>query len=108
MTSLGHSVGVWGLHRCHDRRDADSRRALDEVLAVAAVVVANEIPGPCAPRRRFDDLSPDPLRRRMLGDVDVDDPSAAMRDEDQHIYRAEHECLHREQIDRPDRGRVVL
>ena len=81
---------------------------LREVLAVTAVVVANEIPGLCAPGRRFDDLSPDPLCRRMPRDVDVDDAPAVMRDEDQHVYRAEHEGLHREQIDRPDRGRVVV
>ena len=63
----------------------------------------------CAPQGdHFDDLSPDPLCRRMLCDVDVDDPPAAMRDEDQRVYRAERECLHREQVDRPDRGRVVV
>jgi hypothetical protein len=44
--SLGHSVGAWSPHRCHDRRDPDARSALNEVLAVAAVVVANEIPSP--------------------------------------------------------------
>ena len=58
--ALCHSVGVWGLHWRHDRRDPDARSALNEVLAVTAVVVANEIPGPYAPGRRFDDLAPDP------------------------------------------------
>ena len=83
--SLGHSVGVWGMYWRHDRRDPDARSALDEVLAVTAVVVANEIPGPCAPRRRFDDLSPDPSCGRVPRDVDVDDTPPAMRDEDQRI-----------------------
>src|SRR6266571_8395912 len=96
---LCHRVGVWGLHWCHDRRDPDAHSALNEVLAVTAVVVANEIPGLCAPGRRCDDLSPDPLCRRMPRAVDVDDAPATMRDEDQRIYRAEGECLHREQVD---------
>src|SRR6266511_2165490 len=106
--SLRHRVSVWGMHGCHDRRDPDARSTLNEVLAITAVVVANEIPGLCAPGRRFDDLSPDPLCGRMPRDIDVDDAPAAMCDEDQRVYRAEHECLHREQVDRPDRGRVVV
>src|SRR6266511_2826554 len=96
------------MHGCHDRRDPNARSALNEVLAVTAVVVANEIPGLYAPGRPCDDLLPDPLCRRMPRDVDVDDPPAAMRDEDQRVYRAEREGLHREQVDRPDSGSVVL
>src|SRR6266511_6042449 len=106
--SLSHRVSVWGMHWGHDRRDPDARSVVNEVLAVTAVVVANEIPGLRAPGRRFDDLSPDPLCRRMLCDVDVDDAPAAMRDEDQRVYPAEHECLHREQVERPDRGNMVV
>jgi len=105
--SLCHRVSVWGMQGHHDRRDPDARSAVNEVLAITAVVVANEIPGLCAPGCPFDNLSPDPLCRRMPRDVDVADAPAAMRDEDQHVCRGEHECLHREQIDRPDRGRVV-
>src|SRR6266545_7138660 len=99
--SLCHGVSVWGLHGCHDRRDPHARSALNEVLAITAVVVANEIPGLYAPGRPCDDLLPDPLCGRMRCDVDVDDPPAAMRDEDQRVYRAEREGLHREQVDRP-------
>src|SRR5688572_12884952 len=106
--SLRHRVRVGGTYRCHDRRNPDARSVLNEVLAITTVVVANEIPGLCAPGRRFDDLSPDPLRRRVPRDVDVDDAPAAMRDEDQSVYRAEREGLHREQVDRPDRGGVVV
>jgi hypothetical protein len=71
------------MHWRRDRRDPDTRSALQEVGAVTAIVVANEIPGLCAPGRRFDDLSPDPLCHRMPRDVGVDDAPAAMRDDDQ-------------------------
>src|SRR6266511_2599796 len=71
--SLRHGVRVWGMHGCHDRRDPDACSALREVGTVTAVVVANEEPGPCALRRRLDDLAPDPLCGRVPGDVDVDD-----------------------------------
>ena len=49
--SLCHRVSVWGMQGRHDRRDPDARGAVNEVLAVTAVVVANEIPGLCAPGR---------------------------------------------------------
>jgi hypothetical protein len=62
---LCHSVGVGGIDWGHDRRDPDAGCALNEVFTVTAVTVANEIPGPCASGRRFDDLLPDPLRRRV-------------------------------------------
>src|SRR5437870_3555805 len=62
--ALCHSVSVWGMHGCHDRRDPDARSALNEVLAITAVVVANEVPGLHAPGRSFDNLSPDPLCHR--------------------------------------------
>src|SRR6266545_7499581 len=78
--SLCHRVRVWGRHGCHDRRDPDARSAVNEVRAITAVVVANEIPGLCVPGRPCD-LLPDPLCGRMRCDVDVDDAPAAMRDE---------------------------
>src|SRR5688572_10746847 len=61
--SLRHRVRVGGTYRCHDRHDPDARSVLNEVGAVTAVVVANEISGLCTPRRPSHNLSPDPLRR---------------------------------------------
>jgi hypothetical protein len=66
MTRSATAFAFGGAYRCHDRVDPDARSVLREVAARTAVVVANEIPGACAPGRRFYDLSPDPLCRRVL------------------------------------------
>ena len=55
--SLRDGIGVRPVHWGHDRRDADVRGALDEVLAVTAVMVANEVARCRSPRRGLDDLA---------------------------------------------------
>ena len=105
--SLGDGIGVRRVHRCHDRRDPDVRCALDEVLAVTAVMIANEVARRCSPRRGLDNLLPDPLSCRVLGDVHVEDSSASVGDEDDRIERPERERLYGEEVDGPDFGSVV-
>ena len=53
--ALRDGIRVRCVHRRHDRRDPDVRCALDEVIAVTAVMVANEVARCLSPRRGLDD-----------------------------------------------------
>ena len=79
----------------------------DEVGAVAAVAVSDQVARLAPPGSRLDQLPPDPGGRGMSRHVDVHDAPAVVGDEDHDVERAHSDCLHRKQVDRPDVRRVV-
>src|ERR687886_120445 len=60
-----------------------------------------------APRRRLDELSPDPRRGWVSRHVDVHQLAPAVGDEDEHVQRLECQRGYREQACRPHVVRVV-
>ena len=65
--ALRDSIRIRCVHRRHSGRDPDVRCALDEVLAVAAVMVADEVARRCSPGRvnlweRSGGAAPEPER----------------------------------------------
>src|SRR5919199_6282690 len=55
-----------------------------------------------APRRRLDELSPDPRRGWVSRHVDVHQLAPAVGDEHEHVQRLEGERGYREQVGRPE------
>ena len=82
-------------------------RPRGEVAAVDGVPVPHQVPRPAAPGGGLDQLPPDPRRRRMRGDGDVDELAPRVRDEEQHVQRPERQGLDGEQVGGPDAGGVV-
>jgi hypothetical protein len=82
--------------------DADAGGARDERVAVAAVAVADEVARLLTPRRRRDQLAPDPLGGRVRGDVQMDDPPPLMRNEEEDIQGVEGNCRCGEEVGGPD------
>src|SRR2546426_7989565 len=64
---LGDGVRLRRTDGRQDRLDGDAGSARDEGAAVTAVAVADQVARLLAPRRRRDQLAPDPLGVRMGG-----------------------------------------
>ena len=104
---LRDGVRVGRPHRREHRLDSDTGRPRNEVRAKAAVAVSNQEARPAPPRRRLEQLPPQPRGRGMPRHVDVHDAPPVVGDEDHDVERAHGDRLHREQVDRPDLWRVV-
>lgn len=92
---------------CQKRLDAELGGTWDECAAVAAVTVADQIAGLLRPRRGRDELAPDPLAGRMGGDVEMDEPTPVMGDEEENVERLQADSRDGEEVGRPDVRGVV-
>ena len=92
----------WGEHGL----DPDRPGSPQEVAAIVPIAIADEEARSGTPRRRLDDLLPDPRRSRMGGDVPVHDLATLMPEQHEDVERAEGQRLHGEEVGRPD-GRGV-
>lgn len=61
-----------------------------------------------SPRRGLDQLAPHPLRRRMLGHMDVLDAPAGVGYEEEDVERRERDRRYGEEVARPDLVTVVV
>jgi hypothetical protein len=100
--TLGDRVRLRRPDRREQGSDADPGGAGDERAAVAAVAVVDEVARLLTPRRRRDQLAPDPLGGRMRGDVQMDDPPPVMRNEEEDVQGAEGNRRYREEVGGPD------
>jgi hypothetical protein len=104
---LGDGVRLRGTEGRQQRLDTNVLGMGGEVAAVHAIAIPDEVLWLATPGRRLDELPPHPGRRGMRRHRHVDQFPAAMRDEVEHVQRAERERLHSQEIGRPDRVRVV-
>jgi len=79
--------------------DSHTRHTLPEDVTVDCVAVAEEVGGCGVIREGVDDLLGGPAGRRMLGHVEVDDPSAVVSEHDENEEHAEACCGHREEVE---------
>src|SRR5207245_2771129 len=69
--TLSDGVRLGRLDRREQASDPQSRRPRDEVAMVTAVAVTDQVPRLPTPWRRGDQLTPDPFRGGVHGDVQV-------------------------------------
>ena len=99
---LDDGVRLRCAHGSLDGLDPDLRRPRREVAAVAAVPIANEEARCCSPGRGLDDLPPDPVCRRMSGDVEMHDPAPVVGDGDEYVQGPEGQGGNGEEVCRPN------
>jgi hypothetical protein len=93
--------------RRQERLDAEASRPRHESPAVDGIPVPHEVPGCPSPRRRLDQLAPDPRGGRAGGHVQVDELAPGVADEDEHVQRPERQGLDGQQVHAPDVRPVV-
>ncbi len=100
-----HTLGDGIRPRCHHwRADPACAKPPDprvEVDAIDPIAVMNQIARLLAVRGGVEQLLPDPGHRWVLGDIEMDQVTAGMLDEKQHIERLEGQGLHHEQVRGP-------
>src|SRR5712692_2811022 len=82
--------------------DANASELAPEVSTVHIVPITDQVSRLTAPGGGFDQLSPDPGRRRASGDLALNQLPALVADEEEHIQALEADRLHHEQVCRPD------
>jgi len=82
--------------------DADGRKLGPEVIAVDIVTIMDQVLWLTVPSGGFDHLPPDPRSRRAGGDVELNQLSAQVADEKEHIQRLHADGLDHEQVGSPD------
>ena len=105
--SLGDGVRARGPDRREQGRGPERPGACGKVRAVGAVTVPDKLAGGPAPRRRLDELTPDPGGGRVRGDVDMDQLTPVVGDEHQNVEGSKRQGGHGEQVGGPDLGPVV-
>jgi hypothetical protein len=93
---FGDRVRARGPHRRQDGLDPETAGPLDEVAAVDGVAVPHEVPALADPRRRRDQLAPDPSGGWAGGHVQVHQLAPGVADEHEHVQRPEGQALDRE------------
>src|SRR5260221_10463981 len=76
-------------------------------MTIDRVTIADQVAWSVSPWKCIGDLSCDPLRCRMRGDTERQDPSPMMAEDDQNIEEAKADRRHHEQIHRGDAGGMV-
>jgi hypothetical protein len=87
--ALGERILPWAVRCDDDFLDIHALHAAPKVLAVDLVTVAKEMARCGVVRESVDDLLSGPVGRRVLGDVEVDDPSAVMSEDDKNKEHAQ-------------------
>src|SRR5712692_3877578 len=87
---------------CFDVLDANAGELAPEVSTVDIVPITDQVSRLTAPGGGFDQLSPDPRRRRAGSDLALNQLPALVADEEEHIQALEADRLHHEQVRRPD------
>src|SRR6266571_7126934 len=82
--------------------DANAGELAPEVSTVRVVPITDQVLRLTPPGGGFDHLPPDPGRRRARGDLALNQLSALVADEEEHIKGLEADRLHHEQVRRPD------
>src|SRR5262245_36929525 len=98
--ALGERILPGAVRRREDFLDAHALHPVPKVLAVDPVTVTQEIGGRGVIRERLHDLLRGPVGGGALGDVEVDDPPAMVREHDENVENAQARGGHREEIDR--------
>jgi len=62
----------------------------------------DEVSGMASPGSRFDQLPPDPRRRRTRGDVEMDQLTAVVPDDEENVEDSKPDRLDDQEIRRPD------
>jgi 2-polyprenyl-6-methoxyphenol hydroxylase-like FAD-dependent oxidoreductase len=104
-------VGADGVHsqvRKQAFGDAQVRDALPEDRTVAAVAVADQVPWRLVKGEGLDHLPGDPFRRRMGGDVEVDDAAAVVAQDNEAVEQAKSDGRHDAEVDGGQRADVVM
>src|SRR2546425_5236461 len=86
-TSRSATAFARGAHGREHRLDAEPSRTLDELATVDGVPVADQVRGRATPRRRVDQLTPDPGGGRLRRDGEVLELAPGVRDEEQDVER---------------------
>src|SRR5260221_10410642 len=76
-------------------------------MTIDRVTIADQVAWSVSPWKCIGDLSCDPLRCRMRGDAERQDPSPMMAEDDQNIEEAKADRRHHGQIHRGDAGGMV-
>ena len=105
--SFGDCICRWRMNRRRDGSDTNPSGASPKVAAIHRVAVVQQMARLVAPRRRLDDLSPHPGRRRVGSHIDVHQLAPAVGDEYQHVQCLERERGYCEQVGCPHVMRVV-
>ena len=87
-----------------DLTDPHAGDSASERVTIDPVAISQQPARGGVVRKRFNDLLGRPRRRRMLGDVDVNDPPAVMHQHDEDEQDSAREGRYGEEIDR-DRSR---
>src|SRR5206468_2549050 len=81
--ALGERVLPGAARRGEDFLDAHALHPRPERRPVRAVPISDQVMRSRLPGERFGDLLRGPLRRRVLGDVEVHDPAPSMSENDE-------------------------
>ncbi len=97
--------GTWCNENLLDPESVDAAR---EVSAVDTVAVTDQISGDRVPRKRFDELSPGPLRRGVFGHVAVQYPPSVVGQHEEYKQNAECNRSHGEEVDGDQVFEVII
>src|SRR5437016_12228311 len=104
-SAYGFCHGLTGLQITSATPIPATRRT--ERVSADAISISEQPPWRRVIRKRLDDLLHGPVRRRMLGDVDVDDASASVGQQDQYEQQATDHRRDREEVHGHDRGQMI-
>ena len=94
------AVLPWGARRRPELLQAEVLDAAIERGAEDPIAVADQAPERSVGANGFHDLLRRPLRRRVLGDVDVDHAPTLQRENEEHVEHTERHGWHGEEVDR--------
>ena len=83
----------------NDLSDSHRPEPIAEDLTIRCVAVAQQISRCGIPREGFSNLMREPELGRILGDIEVNDPSAVMTDDDQAVEQPERRGRNDEHVD---------
>lgn len=95
---MGRDRAIANAHRTH---------APPEDVTISAVIVADQPVGSLRLGESLGDLQRQPSRRGMIGNFDMQDSAAPMRQDDERIKTPEPQGRHAQHVDRDDRPCVI-
>ncbi|MHC4090331.1 MAG: hypothetical protein ACYSVY_08640 [Planctomycetota bacterium] len=106
--SLNVGALPWCAVREDDFLDAHVLDALSEIVAIDPITISNQEAWGLVVRERLDNLLGRPSRGRVGRDVEMNDATPVMPQDDETVQQAKTHRCHDEEIDRGDVGYVIL
>jgi hypothetical protein len=98
--SLRDTILPWTFERGPHSPDAQGSHCRKNFCSIPAIAVEDQKPGSRFKRKRFPQLLSDPLARRMLGDIEVENLATIVADHEETVEHAEPESRNREEVHR--------